>query len=189
MNETRKKPARRGSLQRVVVCSLLAALSIVCGKFLQLPVGEFLRFSLENLPILMAAALFGPGAGLLVGVTADLVGCLLVGYVINPLVTLGAAAVGLAGGFVYRLAGRFSPVWRIVLMVAAAHIVGSVIVKSFGLAQFYDLPFGMLLLWRLLNYTLVGSAEAFLLHLLLRQPGIRRLLIPCEASIPEEEQI
>ena len=71
-------------LYRLVVCAFLVALSIVCGKFLAIPVGEILRFSFENLPILFAGLAFGPVAGALVGVCADLLGCVLRGYAINP---------------------------------------------------------------------------------------------------------
>lgn len=164
------------SLQMLVCCALLVALSIVCGKFLQIPVGEMLRFSFENLPILLAGILFGPLAGALVGVVADLLGCLAVGYVINPLITVGAALIGCVGGCVYRWLRGMPTAGRILLTVVAAHMIGSVLVKTFGLAQFYDIPFWLLLLWRLLNYTLVAGAEFFLLYMLLRNKGVRRMV-------------
>ena len=91
-----KKGNAARPLRVTVACALLIALSIVCGKFLQFPVGEAMRFSFENLPILFAGMAFGPLAGVLVGTVADLIGCLAVGYAINPLVTLGAAAVSTA---------------------------------------------------------------------------------------------
>lgn len=163
-------------LRVTVACSLLVALSIVCGKFLQFPVGEALRFSFENLPILLSGIAFGPLAGALVGIVADLIGCLLVGYAINPLVTLGAAAIGLIGGGVYRLAGKLPHGWRVTLAVVAAHLVGSVVIKTFGLAQFYTLPFTELMLWRLLNYAIVGAAESLLLVALLKNKTLRAML-------------
>ena len=164
------------SLRTMVCCGLLVALSIVCGKFLQIPVGDMLRFSFENLPILLAGILFGPLAGALVGVVADLIGCLAVGYVINPLITLGAGLIGCVGGWMYRWLRQVPLAGRISLTVAAAHSVGSVLIKTFGLAQFYAIPFWMLLLWRLFNYVLVGAAEFFLLYMLLRNKGVRRML-------------
>lgn len=170
-----KKDKSARPLRVTVACALLVALSIVCGKFLQFPVGEALRFSLENLPILLAGMVFGPLTGALVGIVADLIGCLAVGYAINPLITLGAAAIGLIGGAVYR-ALRLSLALRVTLAVAAAHLVGSVVVKTFGLAQFYTLPFVELMLWRLLNYAIVGAAEGLLLTALLKNKTLRSLL-------------
>lgn len=162
-------------LYRLALCAFLAALSIVCGKFLQIPIGEAMRFSFENLPILFAGLVFGPVEGVLVGVCADLLGCLMVGYAINPLITLGAAAVGLLAGAGGVLLCRLPMGWRVTLSVAVAHLVGSVVIKTFGLAQFYALPFVALMGWRLLNYAIVGSVETVLLCLLLRHKGIRRL--------------
>ena len=161
-------------LYRLVVCAFLVALSIVCGKFLQIPVGEMLRFSLENLPVLFAGLTFGPVAGVMVGVCADLIGCLAVGYAINPLITLGAAVIGLLAGVGGVALHRLPLTWRVVLTTAVAHLVGSVVIKTFGLAQYYSLPFVVLMGWRALNYAIVGVAEATILCVLVRHKGIRR---------------
>ena len=91
---------RKISLDLKILCQLamLIAISIVAGKYLALSLGNVLRFSLENLPVIFAGIAFGPIAGILVGVAADLIGCLLVGYTINPIVTIGAAVVGGTAG-------------------------------------------------------------------------------------------
>ena len=44
----------------LTACALMVALSIVCGKLLAFNVGTILRFSFENLPILLASVAFGP---------------------------------------------------------------------------------------------------------------------------------
>lgn len=162
-------------LYRLVLCSFLVALSIVSGKFLAIPVGEILRFSFENLPILFAGLLFGPVEGVLVGVSADLLGCVLRGYEINPLVTVGAMSIGLLAGVGGRVLCRLPMAWRVALTVTAAHLVGSVGIKTLGLAKFYAIPLVPLMGWRLLNYAVIGAAEAVLLCLLLRHSAVRRL--------------
>ena len=155
------------ALRLLVFGALLCAISIVCGKYLAFNIGEFIRFSFENLPIIFAGIAFGPVMGALVGVVADLVGCLLVGYAINPIVTLGAALIGFFAGL-YRFLpegeGRGRSIIKLSLTVFIAHFIGSVIVKSFGLSVFYDMPIVILMLWRLLNYAIVGSAEGFILY-------------------------
>lgn len=165
-----------GHLRRLAVAALLAAVSLLCGKFLAIPVGTVMRFSFENLPILLAGMMLGPVLGVLTGVVADLVGCLMVGYAINPLVTLGAACIGLVGGVLFRLLSKLPLLWRVSGTVLAAHLVGSVLIKTFGLAVFYDMPFIILLLWRLLNYMIVGVAEGALLYYLLKNDAVRRRL-------------
>ncbi len=172
-NEASKK--RLGNnLRLLAVSAFLAALSIVCGKYLALPVGNVLRFSFENLPILLAGMMFGPITGVLVGIVADVLGCVMVAYTINPLVTLGAACIGLLGGVLFRLTKKLPLLWQTCITVILTHLVASVIVKTFGLAAYYDMPFHILLLWRLLNYAVVGVVEWLLLYTILKNQALRR---------------
>lgn len=155
----------------LVASAFLAAISIVCGKYLAVPGGEVMRFSFENMPIIMAGMAFGPLVGAIVGAVADIIGCILVGYTINPLVTLGACTVGLVGGLTYFLLGRVAGcpyIVRISASVALAHVTGSVIIKTIGLAAYYAIPFHVLLLWRILNYLIVGAIEGVILYHLMK---------------------
>ncbi|MBR3863253.1 MAG: folate family ECF transporter S component [Clostridia bacterium] len=163
-----------GSLRRLCFAAILAAMSLVLGKFLQIPhpFQEFIRISFENLPVLLAGISMGPIVGALVGTVADLLGCVLYGYSINPIVTLGAASVGLVSGFLARYVVKKSLLAKVAVSVSLAHLVGSVLIKSAGLAAWYlaKYEFGYLefLGWRFLNYVIVGVAECLVLYLLLR---------------------
>ena len=159
------------ALRLTVFSALLAAISIVFGKYLAFNAGEFIRFSFENLPILFAGMAFGPIIGAAVGAVADLIGCLLVGYAINPIITIGAAAIGAVAGIYHFLpeASSFrAHLLKISLTVFSAHLIGSVLIKSFGLSVFYDMPLIILMLWRLLNYVIVGTVEGFILYHLMK---------------------
>ncbi len=166
------------SLTILVSSAFLAALSIVFGKYLAFPQGNdaILRFSFENLPIIMAGMIFGPAVGAAVGVSADLIGCFLVGYSVNPIITTGAAVIGFVSGILYFWLGRSKKcpyAIKIIVPVAIAHIIGSVLIKSFALAKFpssvyYGMPIPILLLWRLLNYVIIGAVEGLLLRYLLK---------------------
>ena len=163
-----------GNLQLLAVAAFLAALSIVCGKYLAFSIGTVLRFSFENLPILLAGMMFGPITGMLVGIVADLLGCVMVGYAINPLVTLGAACIGAIGGALFRMTRKLPLLWQTCITVILTHLVASVIVKTYGLAQYYNMQFHILLLWRLLNYVIVGVAEWLLIYTVLKNRALRR---------------
>ena len=58
------------SLRILTFCALLVAMSIVFSRVLSISTG-FLRFNLGSLPVVLAAVLFGPGAGFVVGALAD----------------------------------------------------------------------------------------------------------------------
>ena len=171
------KKSTKSSLTLIVILSLMSALSIVLGKYLAVNIGTVLRLSLENLPIIFSGIAFGPLCGAAVGLVSDLVGCLLVGYEINPIVTLGAVAIGLSSGIVAWIFSRtgYSRLWlTVALAELSAHLLGSVIIKTAGLSAYYDMPFIILVLWRLLNYVIIAIPEGALVYLLLKNPEIKR---------------
>lgn len=154
------------SLAVLVASAFLAAISVVCGKYLAIPVGEVMRFSFENLPVIMAGIFFGPIIGATVGAVADIIGCILVGYTINPIVTAGAAVIGFTSGLVYIICNKLkvsSNALKVTFSVVAAHLIGSVIIKTVGLSAFYSISLPILMLWRLLNYVIVAILEVIIL--------------------------
>ena len=58
-------------LKLTAALAMLAAISIICGKYLAIRGGDILRFSFENLPIIFAGVAFGPVAGALVGIVDE----------------------------------------------------------------------------------------------------------------------
>lgn len=152
---------------RIALSGALAALSIVFGKLLQIPIGDSIRISFENLPILLASLLFGPVLGGLTGLVADLVGCLLVGYSINPIITLGAVMVGVLPALLYRRTGAGA----LFGSVLVTHVLASMAIKTLGLYLYFYYPvFPALLLWRVPIYLLLAVLESVILYQLLRHP-------------------
>ncbi len=157
----------------LVRIALLAAISIILGKFLAFNIGDWFRFSFENLPLLFCGYLFGVPSGILCAVVADLVGCLVRGYSINPIITLGAAALGAAAGCFGKKGFCKTP--RLSLSVAVGHLVGSVILKSVGIHVFYATPYAALL-WRLPSYAAVALLEYTVIRILLNSKGFANIL-------------
>ena len=171
-----------GNVRALCFAAMLAAMSLIIGKFLQIPnpFQNIIRISFENLPILLAGIVMGPFVGALTGVVADLLGCVLYGYAINPVITLGAAAVGLISGISANYIVRRPLAARVVFAAVVSHLVGSVVIKSLGLAAWYlssyDMGLWELMLWRLLTYAVIGAAECVILCLLLRHRAVATLL-------------
>lgn len=155
-----------GSTKVMVVSALLIALSIIFGKFLKIPIGDSLRISFENTPILMAGIFFGPVIGAAVGACADIIGCFLYGYSIIPLITVGAASIGLISGLLSHLVFREKLVPKVFFSVFSAHIIGSMIIKSIALYRVYSTPFEVLIL-RVPLYIGTALVESYLIYLLL----------------------
>ena len=156
---------------RLSICALFAALSIVFGKYLSISTDLF-RISFENLTVIMAGIFFGPIAGALTGACADLLGCVLVGYSINPLITVGAASVGFLAGGSFRVLRRLElPALRLYLSVMIGHTVGSMVIKTFGLWLYFGQPIEILI-WRVPLYTVLGALEFYLIYMLMRSKAV-----------------
>ena len=170
MPNSNRRVAVFGTVRTLAMCAVLVAMSIILGKYLAIRGGEILRFSFENLPILMAGILFGPAAGVVTAVAADLVGCVMVGYAINPIITLGAVLIGVTSGLLARLLTRPNhplTAIRVFAAVFPAHILGSVLVKSLGLWIYSATPWPILLT-RIPVYLVTAALEGTVLCLLAR---------------------
>ena len=129
MKKTNKTLGIFGNLYAMVFAALLVAISVT-GKVYAINIGTELRISYENLPVILSGIMMGPAVGIVVGVCADLCGCLVMGYSVNPIITLGMASLGLTSGIISMFfKNRFSPVSLIVCDISA-HIIGNIILKT-----------------------------------------------------------
>lgn len=153
--------------------SLLAAISIVLGKFLSFKLEPWGRVSLENLTVIMSGYLYGGAAGIVCGTVADIAGCLIYGYAINPIITVGAATVGAYAG-IFGQNGNFKK-GRLYLSVTSAHLFGSVLIKSLGIYIYYSTPLETLVM-RIPIYIVTGIIEFTILSIMFKHRGLRSLL-------------
>jgi hypothetical protein len=68
---------------------------------------------------------------------------------------------------------KINDLWITVITVATAHIIGSVVIKTLGLSAYYDMPFIILMLWRLLNYAIVGALDGVLVQVIKNNKGVK----------------
>ena len=175
--QRRKNLALFRSLRAMTMSAMLTAASVVigifCKNFLNFGGGLF-RITFENLPILMSGLMFGPVVGGLSGAATDVISYFLSGqaYPINPIVTLGAAMIGVISGVISHYVIKRPGTLRLIASCAAAHLVGSMVIKSLGLFQFY----GWAVLWRIPLYLVIAALEITLLCLMYRNTGVRRMM-------------
>ena len=156
---------KKTSVRTLTMLALLVAMSIVFSRVLSISTG-FVRFNLGSLPVLLAAVVFGPGAGFAVGAVADIIGGVLAGYAINPLITLGAGAIGLVAGFAWQKLSSLSTNLRLAASVLLGHFVGSMVITSLALRLFYGYPWATLAV-RIPNALILSAVNVVLLRILL----------------------
>ena len=169
------------NVETIVVMALFIALSIVLGKLVAINILQDFRISLENTPVIIAAVAYGPLAGAIVGGLSDMIGCMLVGYTINPIITAGAIAVGLLAGIFGKLLLRkdanYSKIegyLRCLLTVSAAHFIGSIIIKTLGLYFYFGSPLLLTFFISLGIYAVTSVAESIILYILYTKKIIKK---------------
>lgn len=157
--------------------AMMTAISIVIGMFcktyLNFANGLF-RITFENLPIILSGIVLGPIAGGIVGLATDLISYMLSPQVLPPnlIVTLGATVIGVLSGIISKYIIRKKGKFQIIMSAGVSHIVGSMIIKTIGLYQYYNI----LVLWRIPLYLVIASTEIFLLCVLLKQKNFAKVI-------------
>ena len=160
-----------GALRRMMAYALLVALGVVFSRLLAIDAGV-LRFNLGAVPVLLAGLIFGPLGGAVVGALADAIGGLLVGYTLNPFITLGAASIGFVCGLLWRRLPVKNDRVRLALSVAGGHLVGSLCIVTLTLHWFYGYAWAALVP-RIPTYLILSAVETAVLWLLLHNAGLR----------------
>lgn len=161
---------------------MLLALSVIIGIICKnlFTWGIYYRVTFENFPIILAGFCFGPFYGAAVAVGADVISCLCSSNpVINPIITLGAAAVGFVSGIVGAVSRKLAPNLKnnttLALSVAFAHLIGQVIIKSIGKIVMFGMPLAGVLVGLGIS-CVVGIIEFFLIRMILKIPEIAKFL-------------
>ena len=168
------KNESRISVRTLTAMALLIAMSIVFSRVLSISTG-FVRFNLGSLPVLLAGILFGPWAGFVVGMVADIIGGVLAGYAINPLITLGAASIGLVGGLGWQKLSHLRTGNRLWCSVLAAHFVGSMVIDSLALHIFYGYQWPVLAA-RIPNAIVLSAVNTVLVRILLENKALAAMI-------------
>lgn len=91
---------RTFSTYTVVMVGVMAALVIILTRVLAISL-PFARFTFGSAATVLCGLWFGPVAGGLCGLIADIVGALMQGYAINPFITVAAVLWGVIPALVF----------------------------------------------------------------------------------------
>lgn len=164
----------------ITALAMLTAVSVVIGIVCKnlFTVGVYYRFTLENLGVIFAGIFFGPGAGVIVALAADTISCVLsTNPAINPIISLGAAAVGFVSGAVmkYIYHGKVSTA-SVAVSSGTAHLFGQVIIKSIGKMIYYGMPwYGIFIGFA--SSIAACTIEVIIIRILSKNPQIHKFIV------------
>ncbi len=161
-------------IKRLTLCAMLIAISVVIGIICKvyLTFGS-IRITFENYGILLVAYIFGPIYGLAAGLLTDLISSFITGQAFNPVICLGAGAVGAVCGLLSVALKKANGNLRLFLSVMLAHAVGNMLIKSLGLHYYFGFATEIVLL-RVPVYLIIGICEVLLLKITLTNKEINK---------------
>lgn len=171
---TKNKSKAFGKLKTLCACALLCAAAVSIAYVCKFMTVGSIRITFENLPIILSGIFFGPLAGFLTGIGADLVSTAISHYGIgglNPIITLGAGAIGFVSGVMFRFPRVRKTGIKALLAVGSAHVTGNMIIKSIGLMLYYSYALPAVLP-RVPLYIIIGAIEYALILVLIKNKGI-----------------
>ena len=160
MQKNKGRMATRVLTTAALLAALSAVIGIVCKNLFTFNI--YYRLTFENAPIILAGLLYGPVVGTMVGVCADAVSCLMSSNpALNPLISLGAAAVGLISGLIPKVIRR-GVKWQTAMAVVLSHLIGQVGIKSVAKIIYFGMPWQGIFLGLAFS-AVVGVMECLLL--------------------------
>ena len=172
MEQNTKQVNIRPSTRKLTVCALLAALGAVLGIIsLPLPAltagGYSVKIGITVLPVILAAVLYGPAHGGMVGAIVDLLPALLLpkGPFV-PWFTIIGALFGVIPGLFF-IHGNEPCFKRILAAVAAGQLTCSVLLNTLLLTSLYGLPYQIIYV-RLLNQAIMIPVYTILTYYAVR---------------------
>lgn len=171
------KRTKNNLTRKLVFSALAVAMSIVIGMVCKayFTITPIIRITFDNVPIILLGVLFGPLYSVMAAVGADLISALLAGWAPTPLITLGAAVIGLVAGALPRIIIKRKSFVAIASVSLIAHVLGSLFVKSWGLADLYSLPFWETVVARMPVILVIALAEGYLVYVLLKNKQLLKL--------------
>lgn len=152
-----KNSKRTWDTRTLVFMGLLVALHIVLTRLIVIELGSY-RISVGSVCTILAGLWLGPVAGGICGLVSDLLGCILKGYAVNPLITLAAITWGVAAGGTRQFlsGGRVKKTVILCTGITLASVLSTLIFTTAGLVwllgyNFYAIMPGRIVQWAIMT--------------------------------------
>lgn len=156
-------------VRTLILLALLVSLGVIFTRF-SIMVLPSVRIGFRDVPIILAGILFGPVAGMVTGIAADLIGFLVgsTGAFFYGF-TISAALVGLIPGLVFMGEKRSQyPIVKIILAVVLVEMGVSLFLNTYWLTVMLGKAFWSLLPLRVLARIIITPLEVLILTAVIR---------------------
>ena len=164
-------------LMEICLLAILCAMQIVFARFLVIPIGTSMRFSLSFIPVVIAARRYGIRGGVTVYGLGDLLGAII--FPTGGAFQVGFTVTAVVSGFIFGLfLGEKSPfrtklnlheTVRIVASVLLSQVVCSLLLNSFWLSFYYGIPFAANIATRIPQILIIGTLQIIFMIIFLER--------------------
>ena len=141
----------------LVFLGLLVAMHIVLVRLVVIDLGSY-RITIGSVCTILAGLWFGPVAGGVSGLISDVLGCILKGYAINPLITVAAILRGVIPALMRPLmtGSKVKKTGMLWLSVVVTSILATLVFTTAGLVlllgyNFYAIMPGRIVQWAIMT--------------------------------------
>ena len=141
----------------LVFLGLLVAMQIVLVRLVVIDLGSY-RITIGSVCTILAGLWFGPVAGGVSGLISDVLGCILKGYAINPLITVAAILWGVIPALMRPLmtGSKVKKTGMLWLSVVVTSILATLVFTTAGLVlllgyNFYAIMPGRIVQWAIMT--------------------------------------
>ncbi|MCD8153198.1 MAG: folate family ECF transporter S component [Clostridiales bacterium] len=161
------------SIKTVVFMALFVAMNIVLTRVFVIDLGAY-RISVGSVATILAGLWLGPIAGGVCGLVSDLLGCVLRGYAVNPLITVAAILWGflppLCRPILAKLQSRVKKTVVLCVVLFITAVCSSLICTTAGLVLFLGYNLYAILPGRLVQFCIMIPIYCVLTSLLYFSP-------------------
>ena len=145
------------NVKTLVFMALLVAMHLVLTRVLVIELGAY-RISVGSVCTILAGLWLGPAAGAACGLSADLIGCFIKGYAINPFITIAAILWGVVPALMKPLFANKKKTGKtvgITISIIITSVLSTLVFTTAGLVLFQGYNFYAILPGRLVQFVIM----------------------------------
>lgn len=160
------------SVTTIAVIGVFIALEIILERMFAINAGDFIRLSFGKICVILVGMWFGPLAGALTGGISDIIGALMQGYGVNPLITLSAVTWGvipaIARVFMKGSTAKKLGIFAVSMVITSA--LCNLVITPLGLVMYYGTDYRAIIGLRVIQFAIATPIYIILTWILYSSP-------------------
>lgn len=160
------------NVKTLVFMALLVAMQLVLSRVLVIDLGPY-RITVGTVCTVLAGLWLGPVAGGICGMSADIIGCFIKGYALNPFITVASILWGVIPALARKLYANKTRIGKTIgisLSILITGVISSLVLTTAGLVIIQGYNFYAIIPGRVVQYTIMMPVYCVLTCLMYFSP-------------------